>query len=343
MWVAIRRCRLFPDFLFSQNEKVGVFALCYSRPMRTQQSIPITEIQRPKRALRPIRRDSAEYLELVESISKDGVLQPILVRPLESGGYEIVEGWHRYEASKEAGLDEIPCLIVELTDDEVLIFQLKCNSIRPKTQTFEYARRLKLLMERGLTMPELSRLIDKSPKWIKDQLHLNRLCEAAQAPYERGELKMTSALALANLPRDLQDKFLDDAISLPAPEFVERAKAALRDFKAYLLRLQKEDREFGVSVPTPRAINVLKREVLDSKNAKKVLKAVQAKTPLDGWQACLSWVFRLDPISVENRKSKFKEQKDEVKMNRDEYFRTNRKIIEKFVLPQSRTGDYKHE
>ena len=224
---------------------------------------------------------------------------------------------------------------------EVLVFQLKCNAIRPKTRTFEYARRLKMLMEAGLTLPQLCAMIDKTPKWVEDQLQLNRLCDAAKPAFERGEIAMTAALALANLPGDLQDKFVDDAIAMKAGEFVERAKAAKRDFAAYLLQLRQEDREQGVGVVKPRAINVLKREAIKPKYAKDVLKAVKAKTPRDGWVACLQWVLRLDPISVENRKAGISEkQKDEeVRATRDEWRRLNRELIKKFVYDNPRTGD----
>lgn len=322
--------------------------------------LPLTDIDRPRISLRPVRRETLEYLELVDSVRKDGVLQPILVRPRHCIGcsekscvtascvvakqprFDLVEGWHRYEAAKEAGLTEIPCLIREMSDNEVLIFQIKCNSIRPVTRSFEYARRLIKLMRSGYTMPELSGLINKSPKWIKDQLQLNRLCEEARPAVERGEIKMAAALALANLPAELQPKFIDDAIAMSTAEFVERANMAARDFKAYLLQQQEEDRKIGAARPLIRAQNILKREALKPKNAHNVLRAAKAKTALDGWEACMAWIFRLDPISVKNRKENRKEKEGAIAMNRAEYERTNREMIDKFVKPQSNIGDYSH-
>jgi len=306
-----------------------------------QRFLPLSEIDRPRISLRPVRRRSPEYTELVESIAKDGLLQPILVRP-KDGRYEIVEGWHRFEAAKEAGLVAIPCLIREMTDDEVLIFQLKCNAIRPKTHTFEYARRLKMLMESGRSLLELCVLIDKTPQWVKDQLQLNRLCESAIPAFERGEISMKAALALANLPADLQEKFVDDAIGMGASEFIERAKLANRDYKAYLMRLQQEDRKFGVDTnPKPRAINVLKREALKPTKWKGVCEALGAKTPRDGWVACLQWLLRLDPITLEAKRAgrQEKEKDSEVRATRDEWMKLNRDLIKKFVFDHSKTGD----
>lgn len=322
-------------------------------------TIPLTAIERPRIALRPVRRESLEYNELVESVAKDGVLQPILVRPLycsgceqkectasctisKVDGYQIVEGWHRYEAAKEAGLSEIPCLVREMSDEQVMIFQLKCNTIRPLTYSFEFARRLKKLMEDGYSLPQLSKLIDKSQKWIKDQIHLNRLCGPARKPTESGEIELRAALALANLPEELQVKFVDDAISMPTKEFVDRAEAANRDFKQYLLEERERNRKIGAAKPCIRAVNVMRREALEPKHAHNVLKAMDAKTAIEGWEACLAWAFQLDPISVERRLQGAKETVREKQMKASEYRKTNRELIKKFINPQSHTGDYQH-
>jgi len=308
----------------------------------TQKEIPIKQIMRPKHPIRALRRNAPEYIEMLESIRKDGVLQPILVRPCDpSTGfqYEVVEGWHRYETSKECGLETIPALVKDLTDDEVLVIQLKCNAIRPVTHTFEYARRLKLLMDKGLTIVQLSQLVDKSVQWVRDQLQLNRLCEEARAPIEQGEIRMQSALALANLPQDLQPKFVDDAIALKAKDFVDRAEYALRDFKSCLQREHEADKLAGVVKPRLQAVNILKRETVKPKNAKRVLKAAGAKTALDGWRACLAWVFSIDPISVKNRVAGNKEGREGVIANQQEYRELNRSLIEQFVKPHLKTGD----
>jgi hypothetical protein len=156
---------------------------------------------------------------------------------------------------------------------------------------------------------------------------------------------MTAALALANLPMDLQEKFIDDAISMTTQEFTERAKEALRDFKAYLLRLQQEDRETGAAKPSLRAINVLKREALKPTHSKTVLRAMKAKTAADGWMACLAWMFKLDPVAVEKRKNRYKEKREDEQdrtMNMADYRRTNREMIDKFVNPESSNGDYRN-
>jgi ParB family chromosome partitioning protein len=118
-------------------------------------TIPISDLIPPKRRLRALRKYDVVYCEMVESMKKDGVLQPILVRPL-GDKYEVVEGNYRHSAATEAGLVEIPCLVREMTDHEVLILQLKANAIRPLTNKYEYARRIyKLLKDDSLTVDSL--------------------------------------------------------------------------------------------------------------------------------------------------------------------------------------------
>jgi ParB family chromosome partitioning protein len=308
--------------------------------MDEQRRIPIEQIRRPRIALRPIKRKSPEYIELVESVKKDGILQPILVRPWDDE-FEIVEGWHRYEAARESGLQSIPCMVRDMTNEEIEVLQIKCNAIRPKTATFEYARRLKKLMESGLTLSQLCAKIDKTQRWVREQLQLNRISNECRGPIERGEVPMTSALALANLPVDLQPKFLDDAIAMTPKEFGIRAKAALRDFKAFLMSEAQKNRDLGAPLPALRASSVVKREAIKPKEAKAILRKMQAKTPLDGWNAALAWVLKLDPVTIERKLDKKKESEDEL-MTNAEYIRTNTALIEKFVVPQSELGNHRH-
>jgi hypothetical protein len=154
-------------------------------------------------------------------------------------------------------------------------------------------------------------------------------------------MAMSSALALANLPMDLQYKFVDDAISMPIGEFGDRAKAARRDFKTYLLNLQQEDREIGAARPELRTLNVIKRETLGGNNSKAVIKAMKAKTASEGWNACMAWIFKLDPITVSKRKEN-RDNNNERTMNEAEWHKTNRDMIDKFVKHQSSTGDYRN-
>ena len=288
------------------------------------------EILKPKLALRPVRRNSVEYIELVQSIRKDGILQPILVRPTEEG-YEVVEGWHRLEASKEAGLTMIPCIVREMSDKEVLVTQVKCNSIRPVTNKFEYAKRLKHLMEEGYTLAQLSQLIDKSPEWIREQLQLNRLADDLRHYMTDNKISMKAALALSNLPVELQRKFIDDALKMPAAEFEARAKSALRDFKAYMINKREEDLKKGGLEPRIRPQSIVRKEAFDLSNGRDIIKKEQLSTAQEGWEACLAWLFRLDKSTIEKRKKGEKAEEKYLRLNNDEWRKLNRKILDKYL------------
>jgi ParB family chromosome partitioning protein len=299
--------------------------------MSDQTELKIREIQKPRLALRPVRRQAAEYVELVNSIRKDGVLQPILVRPKDDG-YELVDGWHRLEAGKEAGLSMIPVVIKEMSDREVLVTQVKCNSIRPVTNRFEYAKRLKLLMEEGYTLNQLSVLIDKSPEWIRDQLQLNRLDESLRSYMTNNEIPMKSALALSNLPAELQHKFIDDALKMPAKEFEARAKSALRDFKAYMIDRRQEEIKRGGLEPRLRGQAVLRKEAFDLERGRDIIERDELETAEEGWEACMAWLFRLDKDDIESRKKgEALKERDKIRYNNEEWRKVNQKILEKYL------------
>lgn len=86
------------------------------------------------------RRDFADLSELAADIRRNGVLQPVLVRPLESGGYELVAGERRWRAAQEAGLRDIPAVVRRMTDQEARIFGLAENLRREDLNAYEVAQ-----------------------------------------------------------------------------------------------------------------------------------------------------------------------------------------------------------
>ena len=93
--------------------------------------LPVAVLREPKNKLRIVDKESVAYLELRDSIRDHGILQPLLVRPVE-GGYEIIEGLYRIRVPRRVGLEKVPCIIREATDDEVLVLQLQANAISPE-------------------------------------------------------------------------------------------------------------------------------------------------------------------------------------------------------------------
>jgi len=305
--------------------------------------ISLDQLNSPKVALRTVRKKSVEFQELVESIRVDGVLQSLLVRPLD-GEYEVVEGEHRREASIIAGLDTVPCIVREMTDDEAILVQLKANAVRPKeTQVFEYARRLRKLLDDGMTMGELSNQIDKNNDWIRRMLRLNNLITEAINPVNTGDIPLRAAEALARLPQELQGQFLTDAKTMKVTAFVNRVREALKDYEAFLTHQSEEEKAKGL-IPRLRSLHDIRKELdSDFHQARKVIEVTGAKTVEDGYRAALAWMLKLDPVSIYNRLNKVSEGERE-RLNKYDKRKLMRKIVDTLVIDSLKpdNGDQTH-
>lgn len=194
--------------------------------------LPITALREPKILLRRVNRDSVEYLEMCDSIRERGVLQPILVRPI-GDTYEVVEGNYRFTCAQEARLETVPCLIKEMTDDEVLVVQLQANAISPDTTPEEYALRLKKILASrpGMTQGGLACLIRKSPTWVNNTLGLLKLKREYRKMVNRGEIPLSNAYKLATIPDFMQKDFVERAQLMPMREFHALAGACVKHFQ----------------------------------------------------------------------------------------------------------------
>jgi ParB/RepB/Spo0J family partition protein len=262
--------------------------------------IALTLIKAPKIQLRPVRKKTVDYHELLYSVKKDGILQPILVRP-SGDAYEVVEGNWRRSAAIDAGLETIPCLVRKFTDDEVMLIQLKANAIRPATTKSEYAVRLqKIMKDKEYTVSEMVRLLNKDAKWIRRMLRLNNLDANTRRMVDRGEIQITNAYQLAKLPEVMRAKFIPQAVTLPTKEFSEYCRMALKDWREFCQKdkMGWSDYKSGHVVGFLRQKKELDDEVRTRDAARRVLKATDANTPMDGWRACMAWLLHLDPESV---------------------------------------------
>lgn len=302
-------------------------------------NIPIGEIIETTILLRPVRVNEIEFHELLDSIRKEGVLQPVLVRP-RGDKFEIVDGMYRFTASKAAGLTHLPCKVVSLTDDEVLRIQLQAQVIRPTTTRMELAERLNWLIGKGYTLPELARLINKSKDWITKTLQLNRLHPEAKKMFVRGEITFRVALPLSTLPMKLQVDQLPLIHTLSVPEFVESCRVALKEFREWARNGKTETTELRRYEPYAhlRQISELRDEARYFTAANTVLLEMDAKTPMDGWRSCLAWVLHLDPKSVRNQLEKQERSRNE-KISAAERRKRDRELR----LQLSKNQDFKNE
>ncbi|HSR69081.1 MAG TPA: ParB/RepB/Spo0J family partition protein [Acidobacteriota bacterium] len=167
------------------------------------QQIPVERIK--PNAFQPRNHFSAEALdELASSITEKGLLQPIVVRPLEDG-YELIAGERRWRASQRAGLHRIPALIQDVSDQSMVELALVENIQREELSPIEEANAYQLLIEDfGLTQEQVAQRVSRSRSAVANMLRLLKLPKAIQQEVSAGILSMGHARALLPLPRNRQ-------------------------------------------------------------------------------------------------------------------------------------------
>ncbi|MBQ3284720.1 MAG: ParB/RepB/Spo0J family partition protein [Ruminococcus sp.] len=159
-------------------------------------SLKISQIEpnrnQPRRSF-----DEDALQELAQSISEHGVLQPILVRPMIYGGYQIVAGERRYRASRIAGLTEIPAIIRELSDSETMQIALIENLQRSDLTPLEEAKGYQTLIdEYGFSQEDVARTVGKSRSAVANTLRLIGLPNEVKELLEEGKISAGHARAL---------------------------------------------------------------------------------------------------------------------------------------------------
>jgi len=151
------------------------------------------------------RMDQGALEELAESIKSRGIVQPILVRPLASGSYEILAGERRWRAARIAGLATIPAVVREVADDAALGIGLIENIQREDLNAIEQARGVKRLVDEfKLTHDDAARAIGRSRSAVTNLMRLLELADAVQEMVLAGRLDMGHARALLSLSRARQ-------------------------------------------------------------------------------------------------------------------------------------------
>ncbi len=161
--------------------------------------LKISEIE-PNRSQPRKDFDEKALNELAESISKHGLLQPLLVRPLTMGGYQIVAGERRYRACRMAGITEVPVIIRELGETETMEIALIENLQREDLTPMEEALGYKVLMdEHGFSQEEVAQSVGKSRPAVANALRLLKLPQSIIDLLNEGQISAGHARALLTL------------------------------------------------------------------------------------------------------------------------------------------------
>lgn len=175
-------------------------------------TLKLSEIEPNKDQPRKDFDDSA-LADLAESISKHGLLQPILVRPIIGGGYQIVAGERRYRASRMAGLTEVPVIIRELSESETMELALIENLQRENLTPIEEALGYRTLMEEHeFSQEEVSKAVGKSRSAVANALRLLKLPEDILNMVSSGTISAGHARAILSLDNEKDMKLLADEI-----------------------------------------------------------------------------------------------------------------------------------
>jgi len=215
------------DALFSQNETDG----------QQQKTLRLTEIS-PNRDQPRTDFDDEALSKLSESIKQHGVLQPLLVRPLETGGYQIIAGERRWRAARMAGLDEVPVVIKELDDKGAMELALVENLQRENLNPVEEALGYKELMDKyNYTQEQVAQVVNKSRPAVANSLRLLSLDEKTLAMVREGEISVGHAKVLAGIENEelraeLALQVKRDMLTVRNLEQLVRAKATQKKPKA---------------------------------------------------------------------------------------------------------------
>ncbi|MFT6293976.1 MAG: ParB family chromosome partitioning protein [Glaciecola sp.] len=223
--------------------------------------VPIELIQRGKYQPRTDMHEEA-LIELANSIKKQGIMQPIVIRPISADRYEIIAGERRWRACQIAGLDTIPALIKPVGDEAAIAMSLIENIQRENLNPIEEAMALKRLQDEfELTQQEVADAVGKSRATVTNLIRLIGLSIDVRKMLEHGDLEMGHARALLSL---------DDTRQSEAAKSVVGRGLSVRQTEALVRRLMAGPQdESNPTVMDPDIKNL--EESLEEKLGAKVL------------------------------------------------------------------------
>ncbi len=256
---------------------------------KSQEELPISEIKPNPNQPRTDFNEEA-IADLAESIKKEGLLQPILVRP-DGKGYQIIAGERRWHACRQAGLKKVPVRIMPMDDVQTLRVALVENLQRTDLNAIEEARGYKDLMRVGnFTQEQLSKEISKSRSAIANALRLLDLPEEVQALLYEGKLTAGHARAVLSVPEEekrikFAQKIANEGLSVREAENlarlfasgdIERAKKPPmpRSYKVVAKDLRKH-LGTGVKVKSSKGKNKIEIDFKDEEDLQRIFMIIK--------------------------------------------------------------------
>lgn len=292
------------------------------------QMVPLPQIRESKVALRAVDKESEQYHELVESVRSKGVLLPIRVRMLVDAQtnqpyFSLIDGLHRFCAACDAGLYEIPAIVTEADDAEIMEQQIVANIQRIESRPVEYSQQLKriLAMNPLLTVNELAVKLGKSEAWLGERLGLLKLIKEAASLVDEAKIPLSNAYILAKLPPEEQPNFIERAMTQNMAEFSGAVSSRIKELRDAVRQGRLAKPEEFVPSPHYQKIKDVQNEIANRQIGPAILSRNNVSDVVEAFYLALQWALHLDPDSVSAAKAKEearRKEADEAKKKRDQ-------------------------
>ena len=197
--------------------------------------LKISEIE-PNRDQPRKEFEEESMAELADSIAQHGILQPLLVRPIFGGGYQIVAGERRWRAARRAGVSEVPVVVRELTDGQVMELALIENLQREDLTPLEEALGYQTLIETyGMTQDEVSKTVGKSRPSVTNALRLLNLPQEVRELLEEKKISAGHARALLSLP--------DEGLMKELAHLAADQEISVRELERLVKKIHQEQKQ----------------------------------------------------------------------------------------------------
>lgn len=276
--------------------------------------------------LRPVREDSVEFLELVDSMRNQGQLNSILVRPTPIvNTFQLVDGAWRLAAAKRVPM-KIDATCREIADEDVYACQIAANAIGKVTEPAEFARHIERLRRMGDTEMSLSALsakIKKTPTWINNMVGLLKLNKKIQRAVDEGNIPLGSAYVLSRLTPRLQSQLFNEAQVKTVAAFKRIAASVLNDFQVAVktgkVRMALDTKAqilAGKAFSHQRGILKVEDELQTRTVGASIILGEDCKSAIDGFYAGLRWTLHIDQKTLRERIADEQSKDDKIERNR---------------------------
>lgn len=288
--------------------------------------IPVSKIRENEVALRKVKKQTEDYLMMLDSVKKRGILVPIIVREVKDTAtnevfYGLIDGLQRWNCAVDAGLKVIPARIMDMNQAEIEEAQIVANAKKIETKPVEYAKQITRLFERNptLTVTEMAAKLSASTAWVYKMLGLARNLNKDIHPHgDDGRISLSNLCELSKLPEEEQATWVDKAMTMTAGEFTAAVAGRVKQIKEARKKGQKEGPAEFQAVPHQRKWAEIKAEFENHAFRDSMIKRHNVKTPAEAWDLAISWVAQMDPDSKIQQKADHDAREAEAAAKADE-------------------------